>query len=237
MNKQGSKLILANSTISSGFHRLSKNNSLSKERLYSQDKRDFNQFRTLLKALLSNQKMKQLVLDEIKLQTGGLNNVYNPGATITNPGATALINNIYRYRNETPEIKKNTTISRKIVSHTQKTINSSIDVSEGLRNNMARHSVTGITGSQGASLTKYSPVKRDVIKLRLTKPVSSMCLLTDTNEVTENVRNTVAVTHKRSIQIPTLNLEDILKTDFNSDFLEHEDKFSPSWRDACQKIK
>jgi hypothetical protein len=58
-----------------------------------------------------------------------------------------------------------------------------------------------------------------------------------TINIDETKTNSSSVRDRKNIVIPSLNFENIARSDFNSEFLENADRFSPSWRDECKKIK
>jgi hypothetical protein len=48
-----------------------------------------------------------------------------------------------------------------------------------------------------------------------------------------NLNDNITTTHNSKF---ILNLENLPKADFNDEFMEDADDFSPSWREACKKI-
>jgi hypothetical protein len=194
--------------------------------------KDFKLFQTLLKNLLANPKMKQLVLDEIKMQTDSLNR--------------PMINNLTIYRDST--VQKNTITTPKKTYYAERSL-SNASISEQFKSrSLSKRISCNITTVYAE---KFSPIQlrnnpQNKLRLVKNKPVSFNQLSQgkiriiyidfDEFKASTLTANISPVKSKKSINIPPLNFDYIAKTDFNEEFVANADKFSPSWRD-CDRLK
>lgn len=173
-----------------------------------EDDHDLVRFKFLLNKLLKNPKFKTQVIKEIKYVIEKENKPENMNIAI---------------------IEHNRTISEEFCLVKKKTISfNCLDTNRNQRQDLKKKAVS-FKHPKNVRLIKYLPVLRpqnDISNSFASK------LSRSRNKLNELLKSRTSV---KSIEVPGLDLQGLTRNDFNSEFIENVDDFSPSWREDCKK--